>query len=524
MSDEHAKLSAIARRAVQSRDWATVSFCANELVKREGNSAESCFLIGLAEKANGNAQQAAALFLRAVSLDAGRYDAAVELASQYAILLRHRDALDLLRKYESRLGNSPRYLDMAGSIYSRLGLHACAWPLYRKANELQPNIELFRANLASCAVYLGKIEEAKAIYTSLLRKRPDHQKNHYELSRLDTAKDTTHVEQMKAILDAGKKPPENCIFLYYAIGKELEDLGRWQEAFDYYQLAGKKVMQLADYDVATDIAVIDKVIEICNAEWLAEGSAGQVPRSHQKTPIFVVGLPRTGTTVTERIIASHSRVESADESFFLPIVLRQVSGVETRDSMNPAIIESAAKKDIRLIAEGYLQAIDFRLTDKPFFIEKLPENILYLGFIAKAFPDALLIHQRRNPMDTCFAMYKQPYFKFAYTLENVGRYYVAYRRLHRHWAEILKDRLIEVEYESLVSDPEPQIRELLDKLGLEFEPACLHFERNQSPSGTASSVQVREKVHSRSVGKWRNFATQLKGLKNYLQNAGIAVD
>jgi len=237
-----------------------------------------------------------------------------------------------------------------------------------------------------------------------------------------------------------------------------------------------------------------------------------------------VGLPRTGTTLTERIVSSHSRVESADETFFLQMVIRRVSGVESREHMSPAIIEAAAKKDIGRIAQGYLNAVDYRLSDRPIFIDKLPENFLYLGFIAKAFPDAKMIHLRRNPMDSCFALYKQSFFKFAYTLENLSRYYIAYDRLRSHWEEVLKDRLIEVEYESLVADHEGQTRLLLDKLGLDFEQACLDFDQNKTPSASASSVQVREKAHTRSVNKWKMFERQLQPLKDYFDEAGISIE
>ena len=127
-------------------------------------------------------------------------------------------------------------------------------------------------------------------------------------------------------------------------------------------------------------------------------------------------------------------------------------------------------------------------------------------------------------MDSCFAMYKQSFFKFAYTLESLGRYYVAYDRLRSHWKEVLKDRVIEVEYESLVTDREGQVRGLLDRLGLDFEQACLDFEQNEAPSATASAVQVREKVHTRSVQKWKRFANELQPLKDYLEKAGISVD
>jgi len=521
MNGTLSRLSGIARQAVQTGEWATVHACAGKILQQDRQSPEGHFLTGLVDKAAGRPQRAADSFSRALAVDAGRYDAAIELAQQYAVLLRHAQARALLRQYESQLSNSPLYLDLAASVYVRLGLHACAWPLYRQANALQPGIDRLQANLAACAVFVGEIETATAIYQALLQKNPAHQKNHYELSRLGTARDSAHVEQMQAILAATGLPAERNIFLYYAIGKELEDLERWSEAFDYYRLAGDAVTRVADYDVGTDIDIIDKVIEVCDANWLATGNETSRPDDSQSTPIFVVGLPRTGTTLTERIITSHSQVESAGESMFMQIALQRVSGRADQAGMHPAIIEAAAGKTAGLVVRQYLEAVAYRLDGLPMFVEKYPENFLYLGFIARDFPAARIVHLRRNPMDACFALYKQSFFKYAYTLENLGRYYVAYDRLYRHWQAVLGDRLIEVEYESLVTDQERQIRLLLDKLGLSFEPACLAFEQNRAPSATASSVQVLEKMHSRSVGKWKNFERQLQPLQRHLEKAGI---
>lgn len=524
MNTNLSQLSAAARRAVQAGDWATVSACASKIRKQDKKSPEGYFLSGLVEKASGRSSQAIASFSKAISLDAGRYDAAVELANLYAQLLRNGETLNLLKRYETRLGSSPLYLDMAANIYSRLGLHAKAWPLYQKANELQPDLDQFQANLAACAVFQGKIKEAKAIYKGLLGRHPNHQRNHYELSRLEKAIDSSHVEQMQEVLNTTGLPPEQNIFMYYAIGKELEDLERWQEAFHYYKLGGDAVSRVAGYDVGIDIEIIDKIIEVCDSEWLASGKGQAKSGKLQKTPIFIVGLPRSGTTLIERILSGHSQVESAEETYILQQVIRRVSGVRSAESMSPVMIGAAAKKATRLIAEAYMAAVSYKLSDRPFFIEKFPENFLYLGFIAKAFPDARIIHLRRNPMDSCFALYKQSFFKYAFTLENLGRYYVAHDRLHSHWQEVLKDRVIEVEYESLVTDQQGQIRSLLEKLGLDFEQACLDFDQNETPSATASAVQVREKVHTRSVHKWKKFATELQPLKDHLENAGISVD
>jgi tetratricopeptide (TPR) repeat protein len=524
---EFERISAAGRRAVGLGQWDVVGRCAGELLRRDSAHPEGHFLSGLVEKAVQHPIRATEAFAKALELDPQRYDAAIELADQHSVGRRNAAAAALLSQYEPMLHNSPRYLDMAGTIYTHVGMPDRAWPLYQKANELQPGIPLFQGNLAACGVYLGKIEEAGAIYRSLLERVPTHQRNHYLLARLEQAKDASHVEQMKAVLQSTNLPPDKNVFLYYAIGKELEDLGEWAEAFHYYRLAGDAVTSVANYDVAADLELIDRIIEECNADWLAAGPNPAPTDLAGKTPIFIVGLPRTGTTLTERILACHSQVESVGETQFLQMMLRSVSGVETVERMNPAMIAAAARKDIGVIANGYLNAVAYRLGNKPRFIDKLPFNFLYLGFIAKAWPDAGMIYLRRNPMDTCFAMYKQVFtwaYKFSYSLELLGRYYVAHDQLLKHWRKLLGGRLIEIQYESLVADQESQTRMLLERLGLAFESACLEFEKNETASATASSVQVREKIHARSVDRWKHFEQELRPLKEFLEKAGIAAD
>jgi tetratricopeptide (TPR) repeat protein len=521
------RISATARRAAQKQDWAVVAACAGEILKRQAESAEGHFLAGLVEKAAHRPIRAAEAFARALELDPARYDAAIELADQHSIGRRNAAAADLLARYSDSLQSSPRYLDMAATIYTHIGMPERALPLYRRANELQPDIPLFQANLAACDVYLGHLDDARTLYKALIARTPSHQRNHYYLARLEKAVDSTHVEQMKAVLRDNGLPPDRNVFLYYAIGKELEDLGEWDEAFRYYRMAGDAVASVARYDGAADIELIDRIIESCSAEWLAGRSTPRAPAASDQRPIFVVGLPRTGTTLTERILASHSQVQSVGETQFLQMTLRQLSGVETVEAMTPPMIPAVARQDPARIAEGYMNAVRYRLGDQPMFIDKLPFNFLYLGFIARAWPDAGMVYLRRNPMDTCFAMYKQVFtwaYKFSYTLEGLGRYYVAHHRLLEHWKRELGERLVEVEYEVLVSGQEAQTRRLLDRLGLPFEPACLEFEKNESASATASSVQVREKIHARSVGRWRHFERQLQPLRDVLEAAGIPVD
>lgn len=515
-----------ARQAVRTGDWPTVATCANQILQRDRSSAEGYFLSGLVEKASNRHLRAAQTFEQALALDPGRYDAAIELADLYSIARRNGETAALLHKYEPFLDNSPVYLDMAGKVYTDIGLPQKAWPLFKKASELQPGVDLFQANLAACSVYLGKIEEAAKIYRSLLYRFPNHRRNHYRLARLQRATDRSHIELMQQILRESDESPDKNIFLYYAIGKELEDLGEWEEAFQYYHMGGNAVCSVAKYDVAEDIALIDRMIEVCNAAWLRDTENDSEPADTSRTPIFVVGLPRTGTTLVERIISSHSNVQSLGETQFLQMVLRRESGIASTENMTPAMIEAVAGKDMGLIARGYMDAATYRLGDEALFIDKFPFNFLYVGFIARAWPNTRIVYVVRNPMDACFSMYKAVFtwaYKFSYSLEGLGRYYVAHDRLLKHWQATLGDRLIEVSYEDLVNDQEQQTRLLLGKLGLEFEQNCLDFERNEEPSTTASSVQVRQKVHSDSVGRWTRFARQLQPLREYLENAGIHV-
>jgi tetratricopeptide (TPR) repeat protein len=517
------QISRTARAAARARDWYRVKACAKEILRRRRDDAEGHFLVGLAENAANRPQQAARAFSRAIAADGDRYDAGVELAAHHMRQHDYNAAAALLDRYESLLGNSPRYLDMAATIYTNIGLPDKGWPLYRRANELQPGVDSLRASLAACSVYVGKIDEAREIYRELLEKNPRHQRNHYELSRLARATDSAHVEQMTDVLHASDRDPAKNIYLYYAIGKELEDLERWDEAFRYYTLAGDAAASVARYDVETDIRTIDKVIQVCNKEWLSGGADPGERATSAPCPIFVVGLPRTGTTLTERILSCHSAIGSVGETYFMQRTISNESGGGSGEGMSPAIIDEAARKEVQRITAGYLESVAYKLGDDPLFVEKFPENFLYLGFIAKAFPGSPLICLDRNPMDACFALYKQSFFRYAYTQEDLARYYVAHRRLREHWHGLLGDRMLTLDYENLVLDQEGETRRLLAGVGVAFEDSCLNFEHNDRASNTASTVQIREKMHSRSVGRWRKFERQLRPLRAHLEAAGIDV-
>lgn len=521
------QLAGIAMQSMRKRDWASLHACAAELLRRDKADIDGLFMLGLVEKAANHPVKSAEAFARVLELDDSRYDAAVELAAMYAVSKRNSQVVELLDRYREMLADSPRYLDMAATTYTNIGLPHKGYPLYKQAVDLQQDADLFRANLAACAVYMGDIDEAGRLYRQLLEKNPHHQRNHYYLSRLAKAKDDGHIAQMQQTLaETGLPAPRN-IFIYYALGKELEDLERWDDAFEYYQKAGDAVTSVANYDVRADIDLIDKVIDVFDADWYESPEQGRGSADASRTPIFVLGLPRTGTTLTERTISSHSQVYSIGETQYLELAVRMGSKVQTVEPITLEMIDYYRTGDVQAIASLYSDYVSYLVGAEAYYVEKLPHNYLYIGLIAKAFPNARIVSLKRHPMDACFSMFKQVFthvFKFSYSLENLGRYYVAYHRLMEHWRAVLGDRLIEIAYEDLVADHETQTRILLDRLGLEFEQACLDFQQNKAASATASSVQVREGVHSRSVNKWKNFESQLAPLSTYLESNGIDLD
>lgn len=515
------QLSLIARQAVQKNQWQKVSDAANNIISINSKSAEGFFLLGLSDKYLHKQSKAMSLFAVALEIDSNRYDAAIELAQQYSLMRRNTDACHLLDEYTTKLSNSSVYANLAGMIYTEIGLPEKAYPLYQQAVFLQPRVSSFVANLAEVCVYLGKIEEASILYKQLIKNSPYHQGNHYQLSRLTKANSYKHIAEMKNVLAKNKQSHDKNIFLYYAIGKELEDLEDWDEAFDFYKKGANAISHLVNYDIKIDISIIESVIKQSTPDWLNKvGDTIQI----DKQPIFIVGLPRTGSTLCERIISSHSNVSSLGETLFIPMLLKQFSNVNTSEKMSLTIIEALADINIQNLSEKYINCVSYRFGDEDYFIDKLPMNILYLGFIVKAFPNAKIVYLNRNPMDACFAMYKQVFtwaYKYSYSLNDLAEYYVAFSSLIEHWNDVLGDNFITIDYESLVSEPEQQITKLLGKLGLPFEAQCIDISKNKAPSTTASSVQVRSGINIKSVNRWKKFSAHLAPIYEHLHQNGL---
>lgn len=505
------QLSRLARSAIARRDWQTLERAASVLYQRQPHDPESLFLAGVLARARGQTEDAIRHFESGLQRAPERYDLAVELASQLSLVARHADAFQLLEPLLPALANSPFYSDLAATILVELGLPERALPLAETAHSLQPDVDLFAGNLANCCSYVGRNQQAAELYEALLQKAPNNRRNHYFLSRVRKATDDHHIKQMEALLSQDPAPEERNIFLFFALGKELEDLGRWDAAFHAYDRGCRAVRKVAPDGLVVELNKLRQAAGM-RIERATEADPDSESTRRQR-PIFIVGLPRTGSTLTERILSSHSDVISLGETRYFERALQSVFG-----SVSEAISQmpNCSPDQVTAVAAHFRNSAAFRLGDCQFFIDKLPLNFMFAPAIARVFPEALFVYTGRRAEAACFSMFKQLFtgeYLFSYDLADIGAYYLEHERYRAQFAMDLGPRWVEVSYERLVAQPETEIPMLLDQLRLPMEAACLQPQKNFSASMTASAAQVREPIHQSAVEAWRYFDSHLGPLK-----------
>lgn len=505
------QLSRLARRAWAQHDWSGFHSLVELLCRFHANQAESLFLAGLDFKLQGMKSEAKEAFTKTLVMDPTRYDAAIELADLESVSRNPELAFELLEKYVPMLHNSPMYADMAGTCYVNIGLPEKAVPLHQIAYQLQPDVDIFTGNLAASLGFVGDIEQAEALYKKLLARNPKHQRNHYHLARLRKAESDEHLREMTQALTGDDRRD---IFLLNALGKESEDIGHFDSAFEYYQRAADAVYEQTQHDVNFDIDIL-----LHQKNRLADLSslARQAPKAAEAIPIFIVGLPRTGSTLLEQMLARHESIETLGETDFIDAALREVAKVDSGvQRLSKELLEAYDDApDPQAIREYYLRKVGYRLTDKPFFIDKMPYNFLLVDKILAAFPEAVIIHTLRDPIDTCFSMYKQIFtnaYPYSYSLGDLKKYYVEYADYADKLSRNAPRNYTQVRYEDLVSNTRFVLESLLSQLSLTYTEKLLMQDAKSSISMTASAGQIRQGISSDYKQNWRNFERHLSVL------------
>lgn len=517
---------AAARQALRRGDWAVARRLAAGLALQA--PAEGRFLLGVSAAGLGQVPDALAHIEQAVALDPrGEYRA--QQAKLLSLLRRDGEAAAVLQQAEQALPEDALSLDTLGCVYARLGRHEAALPHFAAAVALEPDNREFRYNQAVTLNFLGRVAEAEAVLEVLIALAPGEAKAHHLLASLrKQSAQANHVARLEGLF-AQAAPMRDRLLLGYALAKELEDLGEEARALATLCSVNAQHRQALAYDSAQDAANF-QAMQAC---WPLIRPAADAPDA---APVFIIGMPRTGTTLVDRILSSHPDLESAGELQAMPLAVKAMAGTGGRHVLDPATAMAAARGDMAALGRDYLRRAAHhrgghgRGDIAPRFIDKFPGNFHYVGFIAEALPQARIVCLRRHPMDTVLANFRNlfaissRYYDYSYDLMDIAAYYAGFDRLMAFWRQVLPGRVMELAYEDLVSDQEGQTSALLAHCGLAWDARCLAFQDNAAPVSTPSAAQVRRPIYRDSVARWRRHEAVLAPVREYFEQEGIAVD
>lgn len=492
-------------------------------LEADQHDAEAWFLLGVLTAEHGNFARALGLFDRAVAASPGHPRAHAHRARVLVALNRPDAAREAAVTAEqlARPGDA-HTLDTIGVALARTGLHDRAAALFRKASALGPDRPDYAYNLAAALQFLGNFDEADEAYRRVLVLDPGFYKAASARAglRRQTVADNA-IPELEALFGAAGGDADQALHVGHALAKTHEDLGDWPAALDWLLRAkAAKAAELA-YDGKADAALFRQAL----------APPPPVTGTSGEAPIFIVGLPRTGTTLADRILSSHRDVRSAGELTYFGLILKRMAGTASNLVLDAETLGAAARVDLDRLGRDYVVSARALVGAEGRFIDKMPLNVFYAGVIHAALPQARIICLRRHPADACLSNFRQlfatsfSYYNYAYDLGDLARYYAGFDRMAAHWRETLPaDRYTELWYEDLVADQEGETRRLLAFCGLDWDEACLAFHENTAPVATASSVQVRSPLYATSIGRWRRYGDRLEPLVAALRAEGVMVE
>ena len=443
---------------------------------------------------------------------AARHDYAV------ALLQRHKHAraleeLDRLLKVDPR---NRGYRTTYASVWVGLGQHDKAVQMFREILTETPRAADIHLSVAHALKTVGQQQEAIESYRQAIECRAGYGEAYWSLANLKTYRfSADEIERMREQEAMPNLALEDHYHLCFALGKALEDQQQYAESFRYYERGNALKKEETRFRIEPVERNARLQAEVCTRE-LFESRRGTGDPSQE--PIFIVGLPRSGSTLLEQILASHSQVEGTLELPDIPRLVAELQGrdPDSNDPNYPPVLRRLDPETLQRFGARYLHDTRVYRTGKPRFIDKMPNNFRHIGLIHLILPNAKIIDARREPMACCFSNFKQLFAsgqEFTYSLDDIARYYRSYVELMRHWDEALPGKVLRIQHEDVVEDLEGNVRRLLDFCRLEFEPACLEFYKNQRSVRTASSEQVRRPIFKEGLDQWRNFEPWLGPLR-----------
>jgi tetratricopeptide (TPR) repeat protein len=457
----------------------------------------------------GRWRRAERLLQKALLLAPDFDDARLDLGSVLKQLDRLDEALATMADVVERSPNNAFARYMHASMLALCARHDEALAAYRHAIELRPFHPAAYVGMGHLLKTLGRTDEGIAAYRKAIEQRPNFGEVYWSLANLKTFRFTpAEILDMERRLSEEPLDDDARVHFLFTLGKAYEDQQDYGRSFSYYDEGCKIQRQRIAYDPVDTEVLHDRIVKVFTADFFA---ARQGQGCADPAPIFIVGLPRSGSTLIEQILASHSLVEGTAE---LPDVGRAIGSL-AQQFPREIYPEAALRLDATgwdKLGQSYLERTQRHRHGLPFFTDKMPNNFAAIGLIHQMLPNAKIIDARRHPLDSCFGSFKQHFARgqtFSYDLMEIGEFYVEYRRMMRHWQKVLPGRVLEVRYENMVTDQATETRRLLDYCGLPFEDACLRFYETERAVRTASSEQVRQPIYSSSVNHWQHYREHL---------------
>ncbi|HOP21403.1 MAG TPA: sulfotransferase [Gammaproteobacteria bacterium] len=437
----------------------------------------------------------------------------------YEALNRTDIAFPLAQKLAGKNLNNSRMYEKIAEILETNEDFEAALKLFRHLSTVEPNKTAWLLKQASVLQNLGNIDEAIRLTENVLKIEPYNPDGLYLQSQYKKySKSNNHLEVLNAASLKRRFSIQEKAKIFFALAKELEDCQQYDESFEARHKGADLFRSCFNYDVQSDIDFMRQIQVEYSQEFVQQKSS----QNMTDRPIFIVGLPRSGTTLLDRIITSHSDVKAAGELKQLnKCVQHGLQNIKTNSKVTRTEMVVASKQlDFEQLGQDYIQTSAPIAGNKPRFTDKFPQNSYFVGMILKALPNAKIIIMQRHPISVCYAVFKQLFsndsYPFSYNLEEMAKYYNQHNQLLRHWQKIGGNSVKTVCYEDLVNDLETQARDVLEFLNLSWQPQCLDFHKNKQPTATASASQVREKLYNSSVDLWRHYEKHLQPLIKHL--------
>lgn len=489
-----------------------------EILTQDSNHVEAARLLaGIAAK-HKRYRDAEIFLKKAIEVAPDYTPAWVDLANLQREADKFDDAVKSARQVLKLAPDNAESHMVYASAIGMAGEHEEAIKAYQDALAIAPDRAGAICGMAHHQKTIGRQDEAIASYRRAIAVKPDHAEAYWSLANLKTFRfKDNEIEAMQELLSHKNLADEARAQLHNALGLEYESRKDYGSAFENFEKCNVLCRQVESYDPVDTESTYGRIIELFDDDFFAKNSG---VAEAEISPILVVGLPRSGSTLIEQILASHSQVDGTHELGDLSRAVQSVRREHSRRSRFPEALADLRRGDWRKIGEEYLRRTEIFRSGAPCFVDKNPNNFIYVGILRLALPNAKIINAMRHPLDSCLGSFKQLFASgqpFTYDMTELGEYYLQYRRLMNHWHETLPGFVLDVQYEDVVSDLETQVDRILDFCELPFEEACLRFHETERAVKTASSEQVRRPIYSSSVNLWRNYESNLGELVHILK-------